>query len=46
MSGSTFQINPLDLDKLLEGCDSGALQLPDFQRSSVEVESIVSSRLA
>ena len=35
MPGSTFQTNPFDLDKLLEDCHHGGLQLPDFQRSWV-----------
>lgn len=47
MPGSTFQTNPLDLDKLLESCHSGDLQLPDFQRSWVwdeeRIKSLISS---
>ena len=35
MPGSTFQTNPYDLDKLLQDCHRGTLQLPDFQRSWV-----------
>jgi hypothetical protein len=31
MAGSTFQTNPFDLNKLLEDCNVGVLQLPDFQ---------------
>jgi len=32
MAGSTFQTNAFDLDKLLDDCQRGVLQLPDFQR--------------
>ncbi len=35
MAGSTFQTNPYDLNKLLDDCHHGVLQLPDFQRSWV-----------
>jgi hypothetical protein len=35
MSGSTFTTNPRALKNLLADCDSGALQLPDFQRGWV-----------
>ena len=35
MAGSTFQTNPFDLNKLLDDCHFGTLQLPDFQRSWV-----------
>lgn len=33
MAGSTFQTNPLALNKLHDDCHRGVLQLPDFQRS-------------
>lgn len=33
MAGSTFQTNPIDLNKLLDDCHRGIFQLPDFQRS-------------
>jgi hypothetical protein len=33
MAGSTFQTNPFDLNKLLDDCHHGVIQLPDFQRS-------------
>src|SRR3954452_5020253 len=46
MPGSTFQTNPFDLHKLLESCESGALQLPDFQRSWVWDEDRIKSLIA
>ena len=46
MAGSTFQTNPFDLNKLLEDCHSGALQLPDFQRSWVWDEDRIKSLIA
>lgn len=46
MAGSTFQTNPYDLYKLLEDCHSGALQLPDFQRSWVWDEDRIKSLIA
>ena len=46
MPGSTFQTNPLDLDKLLDECQSGVLQLPDFQRSWVWDEDRIKSLIA
>ncbi len=46
MAGSTFQTNPFDLDKLLEDCHSGVLQLPDFQRSWVWDEERIKSLIA
>ena len=46
MPGSTFQTNPLDLDNLLKECHSGALQLPDFQRSWVWDEDRIKSLIA
>ena len=46
MAGSTFQTNPYDLYKLLEDGRSGALQLPDFQRSWVWDEDRIKSLIA
>src|SRR5215470_13602557 len=46
MAGSTFQTNPFDLDKLLEACALGTLQLPDFQRSWVWDEDRIKSLIA
>lgn len=46
MAGSTFQTNPFDLSKLLEDCHTGALQLPDFQRSWVWDEDRIKSLIA
>lgn len=46
MAGSTFQTNPVYLHKLLEDCHSGALQLPDFQRSWVWDEERIKSLIA
>lgn len=46
MAGSTFQTNPYDLYKLLEDCDRGILQLPDFQRSWVWDEERIKSLIA
>ena len=46
MAGSTFQTNPHDLFKLLEECDKGYLQLPDFQRSWVWDEERIKSLIA
>ena len=46
MAGSTFQTNPYDLYKLLEDCDRGVLQLPDFQRSWVWDEDRIKSLIA
>ena len=46
MPGSTFQTNPFDLDKLLEDCHHGGLQLPDFQRSWVWDEDRIKSLIA
>ncbi len=46
MAGSTFQTNPFDLDKLLEDCRDGILQLPDFQRSWVWDEDRIKSLIA
>lgn len=46
MAGSTFQTNPFDLNKLLEDCHKGVLQLPDFQRSWVWDEDRIKSLIA
>ncbi|NLX55577.1 MAG: DUF262 domain-containing protein [Planctomycetaceae bacterium] len=46
MAGSTFQTNPFDLNKLLEDCHRGVLQLPDFQRSWVWDEDRIKSLIA
>jgi uncharacterized protein with ParB-like and HNH nuclease domain len=47
MAGSIFQTNPFDLDKLLEDCHHGVMQLPDFQRSWVwdgdRIKSLIAS---
>lgn len=46
MAGSTFQTNPLNLNRLLEDCQHGVLQLPDFQRSWVWDEDRIKSLVA
>lgn len=46
MAGTTFQTNPFDLNKLLDDCHSGSLQLPDFQRSWVWDEDRIKSLIA
>lgn len=46
MAGSTFQTNPYYFLKLLEYCDSGLIQLPDFQRSWVWDEERIKSLIA
>jgi hypothetical protein len=46
MAGSTFQTNPFDLNKLLDDCHEGVLQLPDFQRSWVWDEDRIKSLIA
>lgn len=46
MAASTFQTNPVDLNKLLEDCHRGVLQLPDFQRSWVWDEDRIKSLIA
>lgn len=46
MSGSTFKTNPISIDQLLKDCESGKLQLPDFQRSWVWDEDRIKSLLA
>jgi hypothetical protein len=35
MPRATLQTNPFDLNKLLDECHHGIIQLPDFQRSWV-----------
>lgn len=46
MAGSTFQTNPIDLNKLLDDCHRGIIQLPDFQRSWVWDEDRIKSLIA
>ena len=46
MPGATFQTNPYDLQKLLDDCHRGILQLPDFQRSWVWDEERIKSLIA
>jgi len=46
MAVSPFQTNPYYLHKLLEDCQSGALQLPDFQRSWVWDEDRIKGLIA
>lgn len=46
MARSTFQTNPIDLIMLLNNCDMGVLQLPDFQRSWVWDEDRIKSLIA
>ncbi len=46
MAGSTFQTNPIDLYRLLDECDRGIIQLPDFQRSWVWDEDRMKSLIA
>lgn len=46
MPGSTFQTNPFDLNRLLEECERGIIQLPDFQRSWVWDEDRIKSLIA
>lgn len=46
MAGTTFQTNPIDLNKLLEECHRGVIQLPDFQRSWVWDEDRIKSLIA
>ncbi len=46
MEGSTFQTNPYYLNKLLDHCHCGVLQLPDFQRSWVWDEDRIKSLVA
>ncbi|MET4704501.1 DUF262 domain-containing protein [Frigoribacterium sp. UYMn621] len=46
MAGSTFKTNPIALQTLLQGAESGSLQLPDFQRSWVWDEERIRSLIA
>lgn len=46
MAGSTFKTNPFNLNKLLEYCHYGLLQLPDFQRSWVWDEERIKGLIA
>ena len=46
MSKTTFKTNPIALEKLLEQCHTGRLQLPDFQRSWVWAEDRIQSLIA
>lgn len=46
MTGSAFETNPVALQKLLEQCRTGELQLPDFQRSWVGDEDRIKSLIA
>ena len=46
MPGSTFQTNPIGLYKLLDECQRGIIQLPDFQRSWVWDEDRIKSLIA
>ncbi|SAL79936.1 GmrSD restriction endonuclease domain-containing protein [Caballeronia telluris] len=46
MARSAFQTNPIALRELLDDCDRGALQLPDFQRSWVWDEDRIKSLIA
>ncbi|MDA1049992.1 MAG: DUF262 domain-containing protein [Planctomycetota bacterium] len=46
MAGATFQTNPIGLNKVLDDCHRGVLQLPDFQRSWVWDEDRIKSLIA
>jgi hypothetical protein len=46
MAGATFKTNPYRLQELLQNCDRGILQLPDFQRSWVWDEDRIKSLIA
>ena len=46
MAGAAFKTNPIDLFELLQHCDSGEIQLPDFQRSWVWDEERIKSLIA
>src|SRR3954469_6641431 len=46
MAGSPFKTNPFELNKLLDDCQLGVLQLPDFQRSWVWDEDRIKSLIA
>lgn len=46
MARASFQTNPIDLYRLLDECDRGIMQLPDFQRSWVWDEDRIKSLIA
>lgn len=46
MPASSFKTNPISLQSLLSDCESGELQLPDFQRSWVWGEDRIQSLIA
>jgi hypothetical protein len=46
VAGSTFQTNPVFLNELLDKCQNGTIQLPDFQRSWVWDEDRIKSLIA
>jgi hypothetical protein len=46
MPGTSFKTNPFSLKELLDKCDRGLLQLPDFQRSWVWDEDRIKSLIA
>lgn len=46
MARASFQTNPIDLYRLLDECDRGIIQLPDFQRSWVWDEDRIKSLIA
>lgn len=46
MAGVSFQTNPVDLYRLLDECQRGVIQLPDFQRSWVWDEDRIKSLIA
>lgn len=43
---ATFKTNPFSLNELLQNCERGSLQLPDFQRSWVWDEDRIKSLIA
>lgn len=46
MTGTPFKTHPFTLNELLEACEHGSLQLPDFQRSWVWDEDRIKSLIA
>ncbi|MES0179689.1 DUF262 domain-containing protein [Mesorhizobium sp. M0025] len=46
MTGTSFKTNPYDLREILQSCQKGSLQLPDFQRSWVWDEDRIKSLIA
>jgi hypothetical protein len=46
MAQTTFKTNPVSLESLLESCNDGKLQLPDFQRSWVWAEDRIQSLIS